>query len=258
MADEPCDGWTPNHDLCGAWGTFTPEIQAYADRVAARVIWAATGRQFGLCTVTVRPCWALQEPLYQAFPVNAYGEGYWTLVAGPGASVIPIAVGACSCATACQCSPPQMPLPGPVASVSQVLIDGVVLDPAAYRVDNASYLVRQDGQAWPLQNLALASGVGTWSVTYQQGEAVPAALLDAAGMYACEVGKARSGGSCQLPNRVQSVTRQGVEIQYIDTSDYLDKGRTGYEAVDSIIYSYNPYGRAERPRVLSPDLPQYR
>lgn len=260
VSDEPCAGWSPNHALCSGWSGYDPAIQNYADRVASRVIWSATGRQFGLCTVTVRPCWAPVEPLYQAFPVGAYGEGFWSLQGTLGGGVVVTALGGCSCASVCGCRPPQIALPGPVDSVTQVVIDGVVLDPSAYRVDSGSYLVRQDGNAWPLgQNLAAVLGTsGTWAVTYQQGVAVPASLLDAAGLYACEVAKARTGGSCQLPNRVRSVTRAGVEINYVNEDDYLAKGRTGYDAVDSIIYSYNPYGLTQRPRVASPDLPQYR
>jgi hypothetical protein len=259
MADEPCTGWAPNHALCPAWAATDPAIQAYADRVASRVIWAATGRQYGLCAVTVRPCWTPQEPLYQSFPVGYYGEGYWGLQGVPGGVVV-FATGGCACASACLCQPPQIALPGPVASITQVVIDGVVLDPAAYRLDLESYLVRIDGLSWPnTQNLGAALGLtNTWAVTYQQGVAVPDTLQDAAGLYACEVAKARTGGSCQLPNRVRSVTRAGVEINYINEDDFLAKGRTGYDAVDSIIYSYNPYGLTERPRVVSPDLPRYR
>jgi hypothetical protein len=259
MADEPCAGWSPNHDLCPDWGGFTPTTQAYADRVATRVIWAATGRQFGLCTTTVRPCWMPQEPLYQTFPVGYYGEGYWALNGVPGGVVV-FAVGGCACATACGCTPPQIALPGPIDSITSVVIDGVVLDPSKYRVDLGSYLVRTDGLAWPTtQNLGAAPGLpNTWQVTYQLGIAVPASLQDAAGLYACEIGRGITGGSCQLPNRVRSITRQGVEINYVNEDDYLTKGRTGYDAVDSIISSYNPHGLTQRPRVKSPDLPQYR
>jgi hypothetical protein len=259
MADEPCDGWTPNHALCPAWDSFTVANQAYADRVASRVIWAATGRQFGLCPVTVRPCWTLQEPLYQTFPVGYYGEGYWSLQGVPGGVVVFAAAG-CACGTACACRPPQVALPGPVASVTSVVIDGVALDPSAYRVDLASYLVRQDGQAWPsTQDLAAPSGdANTWQVTYMRGVAVPQSLNDAAGLYACEVGRAITGGTCQLPNRVRSITRQGVEINYVNEDDFLEKNRTGYDAVDAIINSYNPYGLTQRPRFTSPDMPQFR
>jgi hypothetical protein len=257
--DQPCAGWTPNTALCSKWGTFSAPIQQYALRVATRVIWAATGRQFGLCAETVRPCWSPQAPLYQAYPVGYYGEGYWTLLGTSGGGVQLIGASGCACSSACQCSPPSIALPPVVDSITSVVIDGVVLDPSKYRLA-AGYLIRMDGLSWPTQqDLAAAAGaVNTWSVTYQRGQAVPDDLQDAAGMYACQVGAAASGGSCQLPNRVQSVTRQGVDITYVNETDYLDHNRTGYDAVDSIIATYNPHGLQQRPRVLSPDMPIYR
>lgn len=257
--DQPCSGWSPNTAICSAWSTYSAAVQTYATRVAIRVLWVATGRQFGLCPRTVRPCWSVQEPLYQTFPVGYYGEGYWQLLGTAGGVRVYSTGGACGCASACQCSPPQIPLPPVVDSITSVQIDGVVLDPSAYQLQRG-YLVRMDGQSWPFnQDLSKPLGqVNTWGVTYQEGEAVPADLQDAAGLYACQVGAALSGGSCQLPNRVQSVTRQGVTIDYINADDYLDKGRTGYEIVDSVIVTYNPKGLQQRPRFLSPDLPIYR
>lgn len=258
--DQPCSGWAPNHALCAAWSGFSVATQAYADRVATRVVWAATGRQFGLCTVTVRPCWSPQLPAYQTYPVGSYGEGYWSLMGtvGGGVQVFPGAL--CACAGSCLCEPPQIALPGPVASVTEVAINGVVLGAGAYRVDNGTYLVRQDGQAWPqTQDLSAIDGAAnTWHVSYQQGQAVPDELQDAAGLYACEVGRALTGGSCQLPNRVRQVTRAGVTIDYVNTDDYLVNGRTGYDQVDMILHSFNPYGLTQRPRVVSPDMPRFR
>lgn len=256
--DEPCTGWVPNTALCSTWSKLSDPQKAYALRTAIRVIWAATGRQFGLCPVTVRPCWVPQAPLYQAFPVNDYGEGYWSLQGVSGGVQVVQGAGVCACSTACMCAPPQVALPGPVSAVQNVIIDGAPF--AAYRVDLESYLVRTDGQAWPApQNLAAAAGTtNTWSVSYLRGVAVPDTLQDAAGLYACQVGKAIVGGGCQLPNRVQSVTRQGVEIQFINDTDFLDKGRTGYDLVDSMISTYNPHGLTQRPRFLSPDLPTFR
>jgi hypothetical protein len=257
--DAPCAGWTPNTALCSKWSTYSAAVQAHALRVATRVLWAATGRRFGLCAVTVRPCWAPQAPLYQAYPVGYYGEGYWTLLGAAGGGVQLIGGSGCACSSACQCSPPQIALPPVADSVTEVRIDGAVLDPSAYRL-TAGYLIRMDGLNWPTQqNLAAPAGAAnTWSVTYNQGEAVPDDLQDAAGLYACQVGAALTGGSCQLPNRVQSVTRQGVTIEYLNADDYLDKNRTGYDLVDSIISTYNPHGLQQRPRLLSPDMPIFR
>lgn len=258
--DEPCSGWAPNHNLCAAWSGFSADTQAYADEVATRIIWAASGRQFGLCTVTVRPCWLQQLPLYQTYPVGTYGEGYWTLFGTPGGGVQVFPGSQCACSGACACQPPQIALPGPVASVTSVVINGVVLGAGAYRLDNGTYLVRQDGLNWPMvQDLSAVDGsANTWHVTYQQGVAVPNSLQNAAGLYACELGRALTGGTCQLPNRVREITRAGVSIQYVNADDYLDKGRTGYDQVDMILRSYNPYGLTQRPRVVSPDMPSFR
>ncbi len=256
--EAPCTGWTPNVALCTDWDTagHSDATKAYALRNAAYVIWAATGRRFGLCEFTVRPCQPVNAPLYVTFPawamwdVDVPGGG----VAGADALA---PAGAC-CSGSCACTPSQLALPGPVGAVSNVSLDGVTLDPAAYRLVG-NLLVRQDGERWPLvQDLALPAGeVGTWSVTYTRGEAVPDVLNDAAGIYACELAKGRTGGACFLPNKVQSVSRQGVDIQFVDTTDYLKEGLTGLPEVDQIIVTINPYGLKARPRVVSLDLPRY-
>jgi hypothetical protein len=256
VADGPC-GWVVNTDICTTWANASAPVQAWAVGVASLVLWSATGRQYSSCPSTVRPCWPRQEPLYQTWPVGYDGEGYWGLRGAVG-SVVLIG-GGCGCSASCACSPSQVALPGPVQSVTSVQVDGVTLDPSGYLLQG-NYLVRASGSEWPSsQNLALPLGQpDTWGVTYVVGVAPPPALLDAAGIYACELAKGRTGGNCQLPNRVQSVSRQGVEIQYVDTNDYLDKGLTGLADVDAVIRALNPAGLAAPLRVLSPDIPQYR
>lgn len=258
MPEAPCSGWTPNVGLCADWDTagHSDATKAYALRNASYVLWAATGRRFGLCTVTVRPCQPVSAPLYVTFPAwvswdaDVPGGG----IAGADALGPPVAC----CSGACQCSPSQISLPGPVGSISNVSLSGVTLTPTAYRLVG-NLLVRQDGEAWPRQQdlAAPAGSANTFGITYTRGEAVPEVLLDAAGIYACELAKARTGGACFLPNKVQSVSRQGVDIQFVDTTDYLDKGLTGLPEVDQIITMINPYGLKARPRVLSLDLPKF-
>lgn len=261
--DDPGSGWVPNTALCSRWAGYTTATQAYALRVATRVIWAATGRRFGLTSVTVRPSRPAQLPLYRVYPVGFQGYGFWTLYgdAGGGYQVI----NTCGCGDAsyplgaCSCGAADIAIPDNVADVTSVVVDGVTIDPSTY-VLAGGYLTRIDGKGWPfVQNFSLPAGsTGTWSITYDQGIAVPDDLQDAAGLYACQVGAAVSGGTCQLPNRVQSVTRSGVEINYVDPGSYLDNGRTGYDMVDSIIVTYNPHGLPQRARFVSPDLPVYR
>jgi hypothetical protein len=258
MPEVPCDGWVPNIDLCSDWTTagHSAATQAYALRFASYVIWAATGRRFGLCAVTVRPCRPVQAPLYLTYPAWSIWD---TAVPGGGLPQGPYAQpGTCCGSGPCQCSPSQIALPGPVGAVTSVQQDGVTVDPAGYRLVG-NLLVRQGGEAWPLQqDLASPLGdVGTFGITYTRGEAVPDVLNDAAGVYACEVAKARTGGPCALPGRVQSISRGGVDIEYVDTANYLDKGWTGVQEVDQIIATINPYGLKARPRVVSPDLASY-
>lgn len=265
MVDQPGAGWAPNTALCSKWGTYSPAVQAYALRVASRVIWAATGRQYGLESVTVRPSRPVQSPLYRTYPVGFAGYGYWTLYGINGGEAFQV-VNTCGCGSSgvtgvssCSCGAADISIPDNVASIVSVVIDGVLLDPSAY-VLLGGYLTRTDGKGWPfVQDFSFPAGsTGTWSVTYMQGQAVPDDLNDAAGLYACQVGAAATGGSCQLPNRVQSVTRTGLDIQFIDPGDFLQENRTGYSAVDSIIATYNPDGLRQRARISSLDVPQFR
>lgn len=263
MVDQPGTGWAPNTALCSRWGTYSADVQTYALRVATRVIWTATGRLFGLDAVTVRPSRPVSYPMYRTYPVGFAGYGYWTLYGVNGGAAYQI-VNTCGCgswagSTSCACGAADIAVPEDVASVTSVVIDGVLLDPANYTLAGG-YLTRTDGSAWPyVQNFSLPAGsTGTWSITYNRGIAVPSDLNDAAGLYACQVGAAATGGSCQLPNRVQQVTRQGLEIQYVDPGSYLEGNRTGYDAVDSIIVTYNPHGLRQRVRLLSPDIPTFR
>ncbi len=256
--DAPCDGWTPTIDLCATWADYTPAVQAYALRTATTLLWAATGRRFGLCPVTVRPCWSAQLPLYASYPVLPGSEGGGWSVVSTGTGVQVFGPGGCGCSGGCACSGSRLPLPD-AASVTSVTIDGDVLPGGSYEL-RAGYLWRMDGSGWPYaQDMGLPLGSdGTWSITYLSGEAVPEGLNDAAGVLACEIGASRTGnGQCRLPNRVRSVTRQGVEINYVSSDTWLEDGLTGVADVDQVIMIYNPKRLQQRPRFTSPDMPRF-
>lgn len=251
----PCTGWSPNTGICSTWASYSAEVQAYAQRFATYVLWSATGRQFGLCDVIVRPCERPDPLLYRSYPVGDYGAEPFGVRSIAGGVVLAYLGNDC---TGGGCKPPEIALPGPVNSITEVLVDGVALASSTYRLDGTR-LVRQDGEGWPSQDLALAPGEpGTWSVAYVRGLPVPDLLNDAAGRYACEVAKGSTGGTCQLPSRISSLSRQGVDVQFIPSEDYLDKGLTGYAEVDQVIKTFNPDGIRRQPRVLSPDLPSFR
>jgi hypothetical protein len=156
----------------------------------------------------------------------------------------------------CTCGAPvALALPGPAMAVYEVLVDGVALAPSAYRL-SGDQLVRADGQPWPTCQdlLALPSTKGTWQVTYDRGTPVPVGGQIAAGMLAMELAKAACRDStCQLPQRIQTITRQGVTIGMLDPFDGLEKGFTGIWLIDSWITSITKPQLGGR--VYSPDVP---
>lgn len=255
MADTSSDGsgvtcpWTIDPGCCTGWDDFDEPVQQAAVDYATLVLWSATGRRFGVCTdVTVRPCMTCDD---------CFG-GFWS-----GSEWTPYIYngqwfnGLCNglpCEPACQ-----VWLPGPVVSVSEVLVDDVEVDPSAYQVQNYNWLVRIDGDCWPsFQDMGTASGDGTFFVTYDRGQVVPAALLNAAGILACEYAKACTGAQCRLPGRVASLARSGVQVTMVDISDVLKYGLTGLAEVDQVIMALNPFGLKSTPKVYSPDLPTVR
>lgn len=244
----PCD-WTLDTSCCSDfWATLTAEQQAGATAVATQVIWAATGRQFGSCPVTVRPCGNnnCDDMIGGWWWVNGVFTPYilgdeWFNCACPGI---------CSCGASCK-----VMLPGPIESVTQVAVNGAIIDPAAYRVDDGIWLVRTDGDCWPeSQNFDVDSGDNTFFVSYNRGTPVPAALAAVAGSYACEWAKGCQGSDCKLPSRIVTLTRQDVIYEFQNIDELLSAGLTGVPEWDIVIRSYNPYGATQRYRVFSPEL----
>jgi hypothetical protein len=61
--------------------------------------------------------------------------------------------------------------------------------------------------------------------------------------------------NCSLPERVTSVTREGLSMQLLTPTDYIDKGKIGLPRVDTWLAAVNP-GRYHRPAaVYTPDSP---
>ncbi len=155
-------------------------------------------------------------------------------------------------------------LPGyPVTSIEEVVIDGEVVDPARYRVDDGRWLIyippvpysSGDRQNWPNVNderLELGS-VGTWSIDYFYGNGPPPGGREMAAVLGCELAKSCSGedgdGSCRLPQRVTSITRQGVSMAVLDPLTLFSDGLTGLPEVDLFVSAMN-LGVKRRPAAL--------
>lgn len=246
----PCS-WDVSTDCCDDWATYSPALQTAAAEYGAFTVWAATGRRYGLCTRTIRPCGKWCEG-------NGVSGYYWSdgtfmpyILNGEWRNCWCGSPGFCTCQPSCQ-----ILLPGPVAAIpiTGVSQDGAVVPASSWRVDNGKWLVRTDGVCWPdRQNFDVDTGVGTLFVTYSKGLTVPSVLLRAAGELACEWAKSCQGQACRLPQRVQSVSRQGVSVQMVPIDVLLKNGFTGVTTVDQVIRNFNPTGLTGDMRVASPD-----
>jgi len=255
-----CDeAWDLSTYCCAdEWAAAPVELQDRASRFATLVMWAATGRIYTVCPITVRPCLGNEWGLWNNWGVWGV-DGTWFpyIWAGQWFNAF------CGCSGLCCCEYKAYTsawLPGPVSSVVSVDIGGITLDPSAYRVDDAQWLVRTDGSEFPRcqdfnQNAGL---IDTWSVTYHKGRVPTPAVLDAAGTLACEYLKFCTGGQCRLPGRVTNIIRQGVQIELIDPTTLLDRNLTGLPEVDQVIVSINPFGQKAPMRLYSPDVARYR
>lgn len=60
---------------------------------------------------------------------------------------------------------------------------------------------------------------------------------------------------CSLPDTVTSVSRQGISMQLISTTELFDKGFVGISAVDRALNRFNPTATRRKARVFSPNKP---
>lgn len=261
MAEEvpPC-GWDVE-PVCSVeeWDGYSASLQAAALQYATTVMWAATGRQYGLCEIDVRPCrracetcpagWVGSVSGWQPYIFSGVWRNCWC---GTGA-------GCSTCRAACQ-----VWLPGPVASIVEVSIAGETVDPDTYSLqlaDGVYWLVRlhtgdTTNECWPdLQNFDHPLGEDdTWSVTYLKGRAVPTVAINAAGTLAVEWARSCTGATCRLPSRIQNLTRQGISVSMASVDTLLDRGLTGLPDVDQVIVALNPHGLKGRPRLASVEV----
>lgn len=158
----------------------------------------------------------------------------------------------------------QIQLSFPVSAIIEVKVDGVVIPPTAYRVDESRFLVRLAdangiNPGWPIcQDMTQPdTKPSTWSVAYQWGMVPPQLACDAAAQLAGQLVKSAKGQACALPTGATKVTRQGITIERGLLADFTKGGSTGLVLVDAAIRAYNPTGLTIGSAVYSPDLPQF-
>lgn len=275
----PCGAWTTLNEVIDRPGLVLSGPGAASDQqitdaitLASDLLYTLSGQQFPggwdigagtsvACARTLRPC-ASNTCLGFTLPVGDGGYG-WVTSTGmhlPDPDSLPLP--RCGCFWV-----PEIDLGySPVTAVISVKIDGAVIDPATYRVDEFRRLVRLsalDGTGawtnpgWPrCQYLDRPNtAVGTFEIALQYGQPPPVAGRSAAAALATELAKGASGQPCQFGHRVTSMQRQGVSMTLIDPR-MLEQGLTGVWEADLFLQTYNPKGHRGQAMVWSPDLAQ--
>jgi hypothetical protein len=139
----------------------------------------------------------------------------------------------------------------PVREVHLVrsLYTGDIVSNDSYYVGDHSTIVAYQGTPWP---------PGHVEVTYTYGAMPPIAGRKAAMILAVELIKLWSGDDCALPDRVTSISRQGVSYTILDNQDFLENFRTGIYAIDLFLKMANPAKALAPSKVFSPDIPRAR
>lgn len=234
---------------------MTPEQRAIWERMAAEFLWNWTNRLFGLCPESVRPCTSNCEGW------NQYRSSFWGRGPFPwqgswdSGSWVPLLVGGkwynstCGCTSSCSCSidgARSLSLPGPVADIIEVKIDGVTLPPSAYKVAYRRFLVRIDGGVWPACQDLLSdpdlppseTNGSSFEVIYNRGITVPIGGQIAAGILAAEFARAACNDrACRLPQRMKQIVRQEVTVTLMDDFADLKQGGTGIWMIDNWVQS---------------------
>lgn len=232
------------------WDALDSAVQERATALASATLRRLTGYRVGGCPVTVRPCKA-------SCANTAVLPAYW---AGGGMFVPHISAGgywvnSCGCSNDCSCGVLcTVNLPAPVGEITEVKIDGSVIEPEFYAIsaDQLVWLGMSDCP-WPVcQDLAATDDQpGTFSVTYLNAYPVDALGAYAAGTLAYEYAQACTGNKCRLPANITTLTRQGVTMDLATGS--FPGGFTGIREVDAFIAIYNPRGIRQQTGVWSPD-----
>lgn len=138
----------------------------------------------------------------------------------------------------------------PVRAIGSVtdIATGRILDPDEYSLVNKTTL---HFTTMPVKGV---------DVSYTYGQQPPtigrmAALQLARNFYYLWSGRE---DQCQFPERVTSVTRQGVSWVLLDSQDFIDELKTGLYAVDLFLKMANPAKATQKAKVFSIDMPRGR
>ena len=127
---------------------------------------------------------------------------------------------------------------------------GQILDPSSYYLVDHSTIHIKAGTPWTPCNV---------EITYMYGIPVPTAGKMAARKLAIEFARLWAGDElCELPQRVTSVSRQGVSYTILDNQEFIDELRTGLYEIDLFLKTVNPDNARRKSKVFSVDTPRAR
>jgi hypothetical protein len=233
------------------------ELDSYADheyaydavKVASQLLWSMSGRKYGgINTVSEKYVCASR-----AYRLGASARNYTPELVGGDMYNIPFDEfdDYAELTTDGMSPSTRLRLRGrPVIKIDSVRDrTGKIVDPSNYYLVDHSTLQARSGTAWAPCNI---------EVTYTYGSPPPASGKAAARVLATEFIKLWNGDDCDLPQRITSVTRQGVSYTILDNQDFIADMRTGLYVVDLFLKSSNPDKARAKARVFSPDVPRAR
>jgi hypothetical protein len=251
----PCTAWLTGDEVADCCASAVADVGSFTSllddsaAVASQLLYELSGRRWvGLCSREgVRPChgdctcgWQILSRGHIVSPYDCSSSCYG---------------GSCWCRDLSR-----IRLSGYVREVTEVKIDGVVLNPSEYRVDEHKWLTRLNGSRWPHCSRADLADTeeGTFSVSYTYGKTPPLAGVEAAKQLACQVyGWCASGGAagdCDIPDGAIRITRQGITIEraMFARNPVTGAWETGLSAVDFFLNTYNPKGIMRRALFIGP------
>lgn len=248
----PCEPWASAEDLFRCTNIAEedrdwPMAISSAEAASELLFWRTGRRYAGFCEATVRPCRRSTSWGYVSGWLDTWQTSW----------------GWCSCqapeSRSCGCpSLDQITLGGePLQAIIAVRVDGELLDPSLYRIDDDRWLSRLDGNGWPCcQDLTAdpASEIDTFEVEYLYGQEPPEAGKRAAQRLGAELYAACSGGACRLPKRLETLTRNGVQMGFLDPFEFFERGQTGVYEVDLFISQHDYLARRGPAMVAGPHV----
>lgn len=249
--ESPCytETWIDPEKVLTECGSLCPEVlehdlQDEFDDAASFFHWV-TGGIYSCCDRTAKPCWNECDGC----------AGHWD------GQMRPIRVGGewmntrcgCPCGRGNCCETIGLPLsPGPVHEVFSVVIDGQVLDPGSWELEEESNkVILLDGREWP--------DCGGIEVSYRSGKVPPAFMRRAAREYARELAcLCYCPTKCKLPTNWSEVRYAHLNVKKNAPKSSVLSPLIGLSP--NMTRALSPFidqetGRPRRPaRVATPDL----